>query len=133
MPLVTIIYNPGKIHPRKHRVRFHDIPFIVAKELSCDEADGQLVAKDVEYTLKPQCKYEQHQGYDLEFVVDADYYNSRMTNLNERRKKIFEELKGLVWQMANSERISIRYWVWVRLFPSSWQDGMAEYTDPNIH
>ena len=111
MPLVCISYHPHRFIPWDEL-----IPALVqltAKELSCCDPGGKLEIIDIAtWTREHDVPVERHQA-EIEIIIDATTFPSRLANLDERRANIVNGLRLIL------ERHS--FYVWVRLLPGSFE------------
>jgi hypothetical protein len=111
MPLVCISYHPDRFIAWDELIPA--LAQLTAKELSCEDVGGNLeISHIATHTREHNPSVESHQA-EVEIIIDATTFPSRLANLDERRANIVNGLRTIL------DRYS--FYVWVRLLPGSFE------------
>ena len=119
MPLVELYFHPMQVHPSVARNLAVLLTVWVSRELSVDEADGQLTEDDVEVRVRGKdASLDAETKYVVQVTVWAKYYKAREAKVDEAAAKILNSVKRLLIE----EGVSGRAFVYILLSPA----GFAE-------
>lgn len=117
MPQVIFRYRKDLAKDMPFRKISNEIAKIVAEELSCEDAGGDLTDKDVEVEFRPFGPHDRTNGFAVSIVIDANDFPARKKNFEERVQNIARKLGRINdwWRHAKA-------YLWVRLLPASFQE-----------
>jgi hypothetical protein len=120
MPLVTVRHIT--LEPCNDREGLISIinalPQIVAENLTCEDEGGSLTASDVEVEEKEYGPHDINGDFDFSVTIDANLFPSREANLDERARRIEEQLRAIL-----PVDLPMKYYIWLRLFPAFFVEG----------
>lgn len=122
MPLVLMKpHLSARFDPRNFRDVMQSMPKIVAEALSAPEDNGALIPKEIEVWEMPTANkfYGDIGHHDLQIVIYAHDYPSRLANLDNRRQQIIDNIKPLLQE-------GVTFFVWVLCMPTSWAESVGE-------
>ena len=95
------------------------LPKIVADALSCEDPDGGLTPQDIEVSVEEYGPMDISGDYNLEVIVDANEYPSRLADLKQRTQQIADQVGAILIGPPT------KYYVWVRLSPAAFVEGQS--------
>ncbi|MDD5038999.1 MAG: hypothetical protein PHN78_06750, partial [Dehalococcoidales bacterium] len=112
MPLVRIRHIP--LFPAEDIKKLaRALPGIVAEALTCSNKGGELRVGDIEVEITPT-ELGDIIHHEISIIIDANYFPHRANTLEERVRKIEEELKPF-WPRG----CHFNACICVRLFPAA--------------
>ncbi len=122
MPEVRVRYNKAVVDSDTI-VRMRSLlPTIVAERLACEDPGGGLMPNKVVVSFEQYGSFDRH-SESIEVIIDALEFPKRLENIDERNRKISEEMRKIMISRG------ISYCVWTRLHKGAFMDGKGQWEE----